>query len=500
MDAVHEAHLEKILERRRRRNAPNAAVTISCSPPAGAATDEQVQAIEGTETRRASSATSPKDLVSGNRPRAQEAVDAVPEVTRTCNSSAHSAEPTRGGAEDDRCVPCLVINVSTYPDSDSNRRRFTMLSTDTGYCSFPISPHGNPRGNGNCEGSRWEAACHRTNSLYSSVNGERGAINTVTALYDEFPIGRTVPQLSYSKPEACFNPSGENTNDLSMRRFGSPGRCVVRLVHRQPLEEACVQPLRYDSPNCTPVSRTGHADSLAVCPIFSLDTPRRGERVQHLQNTISRDTGKLEGDRLQSGELFLEAEEPKPLPAPLQVSPLPGAQGGVGTVSLRPNALTRLPVDELRLTTYAPVSLLCGGDWFYKWSSRAGTCSPRWVWVDIVNLFLLWAHWETFETTFARKIRLDHITRVCYKETCESEEVECRSPTRAPRTPHTLLVKTSRRLLRLSTESKSKADIWCKALANLLSHLTSPRSQATMSSDDPVAAITQLDDQSAHVV
>ncbi|TPP47425.1 hypothetical protein CGC21_30335 [Leishmania donovani] len=121
-----------------------------------------------------------------------------------------------------------------------------------------------------------------------------------------------------------------------------------------------------------------------------------------------------------------------------------------------------LPDAHSTMDLRTSVETLRAGDWFYKWTSKGDSVHRRWFWIDTKSYLLVWSNYETYNPHFCGSVRLDDICQVTSRDLSSVDEDGF------PKTYYVLLIETRKRVLQLATELKDKCDTWFEALNNVM--------------------------------
>ncbi|RNF02487.1 hypothetical protein TraAM80_06384 [Trypanosoma rangeli] len=482
MDSLHEAHLERILENRRRRG-----VVVSHGNRCGPSTATQTGQWEVTGSGGSPTLTKP-DL--SPNPRAALSYSAT-DATEPCENAAQATRAAvvtgpgnrRDGLENEG------FNQG-WPNLGGNA-----AERDTGLCNQIRSPRFGTRDGGNfgrnCR--RWSnenllctwrplrtssAFCEDTSSFVGNGTGFCSARSP----------RRTVPLLTYGVSDA--SPSwwcggGSRRGRTVSLRPPSSWHSGTRSFQRQPgYRHRDVGDSRQS------YSRGRHGETRSYGRYDSslrhyMGGPRGvlqmsaqrfkpNRAAEFLCGSPTERNWQAAGTVIYTGNgtkdewnPFVSLQQRRRPPG----SPLPqGASvSGANRDSMAgpTKDVVGLPSTRTTIDICTSVSILAAGDWFYKWGGNGAAVSPRWVWVDAQTHLLLWAHKETYESAFAGAIKLEKILHV------DSRELQYPSDDGIPRTYHVLLVETTKRVLQLATERRIKADTWYEALTNVVLYLRS---------------------------
>ncbi|EKF26600.1 hypothetical protein MOQ_009699 [Trypanosoma cruzi marinkellei] len=481
MDSIHEAHLERILENRRRRG-----VNANYNNRRGSSTATQTQQWDTTKN-------------------VETPILIKYELTPTPRG-------VPGQSTADEAGPCENVTRATRAEADSElgvllekrenkhykRERLSVngsgAENDTGSFKYSCSPRFGDRDNGNCERYR----CRGNENLqlrwrplrnFSSFSGENnfdfGRRNGFASARSP---SRTVPLLTYGSSDSpnlrWRGVSSRRGRTVSPRALSTWHVGTQNFQRQDGLRAGVLGDDRRS--NCRGGNGEnqsyGHHDS---SPKFYMDSPR-GMKQRSNPRRHSTEAAKIplgppdERNWQAAGSVIYTGnaakEEGSPFVSSRQRRQPPGSplpQGAPISMADRnsmndPNSdVVGLSSTRTTIDICTSVSILAAGEWFYKWSGNGTSVSPRWVWVDSQSHLLLWAHKETHESTFAGAIKLEKIIQVVFRE------LQRRNDDGVPQTYYVLLVETSKRILQLATERRMKADTWYEALNNVMSYLRS---------------------------
>ncbi|KAH9588982.1 Pleckstrin homology domain [Trypanosoma melophagium] len=470
MDSLHRAHLERILENRRRRG-----VLATHANRRGTSTATQTQELELPEKVDASLMKSDLSPI----PRRMSDYTMADEAARPVHHQQETQDAAEGSFNDgvrkmgngNRCDYPGTENRNRFSGntSSANRRpsqyddrRFGNLGRDRRRDTYTSSSAPRPsRKSPNLAGRNSYSG--RSNHTFSASMSPR----------------RTVPLLKYNSSEnSVFSPS--RGREGSLRRSGrrTPSRSNYTLPSKRDKSSRPYE--RRDK------SRSDYNSGMSSHGLFggpSQNNARNGSMGGY-QSSFGRSNQnegngflhKFPDDRNKqaAGSVIYTGREDslgspygRQLPEPLlpQASPHSNLERNA---SMNPNNdAVGLPGTRTTMNLRTSVSILASGDWFYKWNGKGTSVSPRWVWLGTQSHVLLWAHKETYETAFAGTMKLEKILQITSRELQQPDDHGI------PRTYYVLLVETSKRVLQLATERREKADAWYEALNNVLLYLRS---------------------------
>nr|CCC89539.1 conserved hypothetical protein [Trypanosoma congolense IL3000] len=482
MDGSHELQLMRILERRQRRSMHRTEAT-SCTVSTAATTrDDCVQPELEKEDIPASTTVSSPSLPEGpdRDDRVSEAeVENVRSPRLLVSSVDHSADACNGS----QWVPNIITDSCDVPRGSSSTRRFKMMCTDTGSHDISASSRvgsAHIRTVDHRSVERLGASCRRSTSPPFSSQGASNAPEDLIVLRGGLYPLRTVPQLAYNTLAPRFDTLRGCSITVGSAGSRPTGCSCLRLTLPQAPELPSGPHAANVGLSCSP-KPLGQSEGLNERSSSSPAAVGSSGTPQNVDEASSAMLKKAGGDE-EHKHVSSTGTDGVSTPALIAETTSPGVIQQVdGSIAAPREALSFCSASELALSTYVPLSSLCAGEWFYKWSGKALSSVRRWVWVDVVNLYIHWAHWETFETTFAKKMKLTHIVDVHCEGPHGSESAGNTRSGHGSDLLYTLLVQTSRRQLKICSEVRSKVEGWCKGLRELLSHLKLPSSWAAPS-------------------
>ncbi|KEG10398.1 hypothetical protein DQ04_03751010 [Trypanosoma grayi] len=454
MDSLHEAHLERILENRRRRGVL-VNYTARRGPSTATQTEQWAPQKKLEPPMQLKSDLSPSPRIIPSYATADEAAPhktpkeaaCLDEATESTGRSRNNMNGQHGG---DKAT--LNHSAMEYSGVASDER---MLR----YGGDNKSPSGrSPRWGADNSRRGWRSSRNPSAArIRNSYNSRKNDL-----ISSSRSPGRTVPRIEYGSSERQFSSSrgwdaGDSYRSRNVSphmRYSSPsGGSLSQRPHSRPSENH-----RRNS--------NGYVDS----PLSGRQPPSR-RQPKHSRGDVlhrfpdERDRGAA-GSVIYSGDVgpLASPARRRPPGPPLPQGPPPSNVQRNSTANTT-NNVTGLPGTRSTIDIRTSVSILAAGDWFYKWNSKGTTVSPRWVWLDAQSHLLLWAHRETYENSFAGTIKLEKIVQVA------SRELQQLNDDGVPQTYYVILVETTRRVLQLATERRVKADVWCEALNNVLSYL-----------------------------
>ncbi|ORC87143.1 uncharacterized protein TM35_000231140 [Trypanosoma theileri] len=470
MDSLHQAHLERILENRRRRG-----VLGTQTPRRGASTATQTQELEIPE--KVDALLMKSDL--SPNPRGMSDYGMADEAARSIDSRQVTQDAAEGTFND------RLRNMGNgNSHGDSGRENGSRFESNSSSANHHPTQRDNRRF-GNLEGGnrRRDSDNSRPGGRPSRKSPSLAGRNTYSGRNNNTFSGsmsprRTVPLLTYSSSENSFFSSSRG------REGGSRGG------RRTPSRSNYIQTSRRDS-SSRPYerrnrSRSDYASGMNSHGIFSGASQNYGRNAsmggyqssfqRPSQSERNRDPYKFpdERDRKATGSVIYAPREGSvgspylpqlPDPLPPQVFSHSNQERNA---SMSPNRdVVGLPGTRTTMDLRTSVSILASGDWFYKWNGKGTSVSPRWVWLGTRSHVLLWAHKETYEPAFAGTMKLEKIIQIT------SRELQQPNDDGVPQTYYVLLVETAKRVLQLATERRAKADAWYEALNNVLLYLRS---------------------------
>ncbi|RNF19166.1 uncharacterized protein Tco025E_04299 [Trypanosoma conorhini] len=492
MDSLHEAHLERILENRRRRGVA-ASYGNRRGPSTATQTGQWEAAGDAAAPTLLKSDLSPNPRAALAYSAADEAVprDSVPRATRAAAGTGPGSSSRADGGEAEH------FRHERPNMGDSAAAAAAAAGRGAGLYNQNHSPRFGARDGGSFgrdrrrwgDGSSSQRAWRPSQTSSAFRDDASSFLGSGAGCYSARSPRRTVPLLTYGVPDVAasrwrggdsrrgrtvsprapaswqsgtprfqrpppgYRPGGvgEGRRSYSRGRHGasrSCGRYDGSLRH-------CV-----DSPRGVqqvPAQRSRPNGAAEVIHGFP------AERNSQAAGSVIYTETDTKGEWNPFASLQQHRRTPGP-PLP-QTAPVSGVdRNGISGAN---NDVVGLPSTRTTIDIRTSVSILAAGDWFYKWSGSGATVSPRWVWLDTQSQLLLWAHKETHETAFAGTIKLEKILQV------GSRELQQPGDDGVPRTYHVLLVETTKRVLQLATERRIKADTWYEALSNVVSYLRS---------------------------
>ncbi|TPP45961.1 hypothetical protein CGC20_32225 [Leishmania donovani] len=471
MDSLHEAHLSRILEARRRRGVLGTFHEPVAAPPSREDANGVMSPPLPTPFKRRGSSTGTQTAGS---PRMSAAAQTVPALAAPTSTPpfAHSSP-----------------GASTAPSD----RRQSVPRGRSAAADMPLLTSPNPKAalNG---GLRFQSPGRVPSLAYSTPNSASRRRTDpwrspapASAASGWFSRSRERARLTEPLPPPLYIPRSHSVprKPLWPERppIKAPWDWQTSFPHAHPLSVAPTgmntwQAAATITAALLVTDRGAIADTALsrAAMITTTTKPRSGEQIHDgaRGRAGTRMVRSTERDALVGGDVATHGSAERPTHHLLCTWALRPGRRQLTTVPFNVRGATATALTETRKPTLGlpdahstmdlrtSVETLRAGDWFYKWTSKGDSVHRRWFWIDTKSYLLVWSNYETYNPHFCGSVRLDDICQVTSRDLSSVDEDGF------PKTYYVLLIETRKRVLQLATELKDKCDTWFEALNNVM--------------------------------